>query len=66
VEDFGEEIEGCSADAVDGDVCGEELINVGAANVFRIGADERKALEIVGGEVGEGMGKGAKVVGGES
>ena len=66
LEDFGEEVEGCSSDAFEGHVAGEELIDGGTADVFGIRADSGKTLEVVGGEVGEGVREGAKVVGGES
>jgi hypothetical protein len=66
LEDFGQEFEGRSADAVERDVTGEELLDGGAGDVFGIGAESGKALEVVGGEVGEGVGEGAEVVGGES
>ena len=51
-ERFRQEIEGRSAGAVDGDVAGEELIDVGAADIFRIRADGGKTIEVVGSEVG--------------
>jgi hypothetical protein len=66
LEDFGEEVEGCSADAVERDIAGEELLDWGAADVFGIGAESGESLEVIGGEVGEGMCEGAEVFGGES
>ena len=63
LEDLRKEIEGRSADAVERDISGEEPFDVGAADVLGIGAERGESLEVVGGEVGEGMCEGAEVVG---
>ena len=51
LEDFREEIEGCSSHTLEWDVAGEELFDGGADYVLGIGADGWKALKVVGGEV---------------
>jgi len=66
LEDFREEIEGGAANAFDRDFAGEELFDVRAVDVFWVGADGGESLEVVGGEVREGVREGTEVFGGES
>lgn len=66
LEDLGKEIKGCAAETFDGDLAGEELFYFGATDVLGVGADGGETLEIVGREVGEGVGEGSEVFRGES